>query len=59
LGKDRPDKKKTIKSRSGAKVPLGKLKLQKNFQSSLIYNEYIVYNENQVFLNYLVVVKQL
>jgi len=57
LGKYRPDNKKTIKSRSGAKVSLGRLKLQNNFQSQVIYNEYVVYNENQVLLNYLVVVK--
>lgn len=38
-------------------VPCGKLQEKKNFDSSLIYNEFIVYSPNQVKLRFLVEVK--
>lgn len=42
----------------GVKVPLGKMiKNQTDKNTSLLYNEYIVYNEEQIKLRYLLNVK--
>lgn len=47
-----PDPKSTVITSDGIKVPIGKLK--QNDIRSLIYNEYIVYNEAQIKMKYLV-----
>lgn len=56
VGNSHPNPAETLILSDGVKVPLGKLKKNKT-KSSLLYNEYIVYNEDQIKLRYLVNVK--
>ena len=58
VGKSEPDKKDWVTLEGGCVVPIGKLKSivdpAEASNYSLLYNEYIVYNTNQVKLKYLV-----
>lgn len=55
LGNTAPDENESIFT-DGVEIPLGKAKMQ-NVQSALLYNEYIVYEEAQVKMKYLLKVK--
>uniref|UniRef100_A0A1Y1KWX6 Poly [ADP-ribose] polymerase n=1 Tax=Photinus pyralis TaxID=7054 RepID=A0A1Y1KWX6_PHOPY len=58
VGRTEPDPKETIKLKDNTEVPLGKgiqMDLQKN--TSLLYNEYIVYDVAQVNIKYLLKMK--
>ncbi len=57
VGRWAPEEKEAIHLDDGTLVPLGKLKDTKISDSSLIYNEYIVYNVDQVRMRYLVRLK--
>ncbi|CAF4329141.1 unnamed protein product, partial [Rotaria magnacalcarata] len=57
VGRRIPDPKHTITRNSGVQIPLGQLIDNKDFGGSyygLNYNEYIVYDEAQVALRYLI-----
>lgn len=58
VGGTHPDPKEMHVMEDGVKVPLGKMiKNQTDKNTSLLYNEYIVYNEEQIKLRYLLNVK--
>ncbi|CAG0896409.1 unnamed protein product [Cyprideis torosa] len=57
LGKTAPDESMAKVLASGVKVPLGKPTDTKGALSSLLYNEYIVYDEAQVLTKYLLKLK--
>ena len=58
VGGTHPDPKKVHVLPDGVKVPWGKLVKNKDTkQTSLLYNEYIVYDESQIKIRYLVNVK--
>ncbi|KHJ86030.1 Poly(ADP-ribose) polymerase catalytic domain protein, partial [Oesophagostomum dentatum] len=58
LGKSEPDPKETIKSEEGYDIPLGKpVDANQGKDCSLLYNEYVVYDVNQIRLRYLVKTK--
>jgi len=58
LGGTHPNPKNVHTLPNGVKVPMGKMVNNKGVkQSSLLYNEYIVYNEDQIKIRYLVNVK--
>ncbi|XP_055374917.1 poly [ADP-ribose] polymerase 1-like [Condylostylus longicornis] len=57
LGKYKPDRTKTVRTKYGAQVPLGTLELQNNLTTSMEYSEYVIYNNDQVLFEYLVLVK--
>ncbi|KAJ1372854.1 Protein phosphatase methylesterase 1 [Parelaphostrongylus tenuis] len=55
LGKTEPNPINTIESEEGYSIPLGKpVKAEKGESSSLLYNEYIVYDVDQIMIRYLV-----
>ncbi|KAE9414801.1 hypothetical protein Angca_003723 [Angiostrongylus cantonensis] len=55
IGKTEPNPISTIESEEGYSVPLGKpVKADKGDGSSLLYNEYIVYDVDQIMIRYLV-----
>ena len=56
IGKTAPDAKMSILTDKGFEIPLGK-GTAGNAKSELLYNEYIVYNEAQVKMQYLLKVK--
>ncbi|GAU93583.1 hypothetical protein RvY_05505 [Ramazzottius varieornatus] len=59
-GRTEPDPKQTITTEDGVEIPMGHPKdagLANSAHSSLLYNEYIVYNEAQVNIRYLLKVK--
>lgn len=54
-GQSHPNPKKSITMDNDVLVPLGKIVKNKQVsKSSLLYNEFIVYNEDQVRMRYLV-----
>lgn len=57
IGSTQPDPKGAYTRADGVIVPMGKPITDKKISTSLLYNEYIVYNENQVNLQYLLKVK--
>ena len=58
IGGTHPDPKNIYTMPDGVKVPLGKMVTNKDGKnSSLLYNEYIVYNEEQIKIRYLLNVK--
>lgn len=57
VGKTEPDPKETFVLSNGVKVPLGKGIELNDKSKSLLYNEYIVYDVNQVNIKYLLRVK--
>jgi len=58
VGSTHPDPKKVQVLPDGLKVPHGKMVKNKDVkQTALLYNEYIVYNEEQIKIRYLVNVK--
>lgn len=61
LGRNEPDKSQWKTLENGCVVPCGKIKSavssQEANQCALLYNEYIVYNENQIKLKYIVKVE--
>lgn len=62
VGKSEPDKSTWVTLDDGCVVPIGRLKNQLKdpktaSEYALLYNEYIVYNTNQVRLRYLVEVE--
>lgn len=57
VGKTQPNPKEAIKTENDIIVPLGKLKTNNKLQTSLLYNEFIVYDTAQVNLKYLLKVK--
>ena len=58
IGGTHPDPKKMHILPDGVKVPMGKLVPNKEVeQTSLLYNEYIVYDESQIKIRYLINVK--
>ncbi|XP_041564508.1 poly [ADP-ribose] polymerase isoform X2 [Drosophila elegans] len=52
-GRTMPDPKMSYVRNDGVEIPLGKAVTTEKFQSSLLYNEYIVYDIAQVNLQYL------
>lgn len=58
IGNYHPDPSQSIATNDGVKVPIGKL-IENNGKtdSTLMYNEYIVYREEQIKLRYLVNVR--
>ena len=57
LGRTAPDPSSTATTASGAVVPLGKPSQSDVQESSLLYNEYIVYDTAQISTKYLCQVK--
>ncbi|XP_055374911.1 poly [ADP-ribose] polymerase 1-like [Condylostylus longicornis] len=57
LGKYKPDRTETVRTEHHAHVPLGKLQFNNSIGTSLDYSEYIVYDDDQVYVEYLVLVK--
>lgn len=58
IGSSQPNPKKMFTLPDGIKVPLGEMIPNKEVQqTSLLYNEYIVYKEEQIKIRYLVNVK--
>ena len=56
-GKTEPDPNETHVMSNGVKVPLGKGVETKVEKHTLLYNEYVVYNADQVNIKYLLKVK--
>lgn len=56
VGRTEPDP-KVVKNIDGIEVPLGKGKVMSDRESSLLYNEYIVYDVAQVNVKYLLKLK--
>ncbi|XP_034661708.1 poly [ADP-ribose] polymerase isoform X1 [Drosophila subobscura] len=52
-GRTMPNPKETYMRDDGVEIPLGKAVTDENFKSSLLYNEYIVYDIAQVNVQYL------
>jgi hypothetical protein len=57
VGIIQPNQKLAKKLPDGTLVPMGKLLRHDNLISSLMYNEYIIFDEEQVELEYLVKVR--
>ncbi|KHJ80022.1 Poly(ADP-ribose) polymerase catalytic domain protein [Oesophagostomum dentatum] len=58
LGKSEPDPKETMKSEEGYVIPLGKpVDANQDKDCSLLYNEYVVYDVDQIRLRYIVKTK--
>ena len=57
LGKIISDPENHERLEDGTLVPLGPVEEKEGFESSLLYNEYIVYNTNQVRLRYMAKIK--
>jgi poly [ADP-ribose] polymerase 1 len=57
VGKTFPDPKMAQKGRDGVVVPLGKMIVDETIQTSLLYNEYIVYDPAQINVKYLLKMK--
>lgn len=57
MGKTFPDPAKSFTRKDGVIVPLGKSTTSEELQSSLLYNEYIVYDAAQVNVQYLIKMK--
>lgn len=58
IGSSHPNPKKMFTMPGGIKVPIGEMIPNKEVQhTSLLYNEYIVYKEEQIKIRYLVNVK--
>ncbi|XP_053963564.1 poly [ADP-ribose] polymerase [Anastrepha ludens] len=52
-GRTMPDPKESLIREDGVEIPLGKPKTDTNLKTSLLYNEYIVYDVAQVNIQYL------
>ena len=57
VGKTEPDPNDIYITEDGVKVPYGKETKSKAKKSSLLYNEYVVYDVDQVNIKYLLMVK--
>lgn len=57
IGSTQPDPKGAHIRADGVVVPMGKPITKRSVSSSLLYNEYIVYDANQVNIQYLLKVK--
>ena len=57
VGKTFPDPTMTHETKSGLKIPLGKSMTNNKLPSSLLYNEFIVYDVAQVNVKYLIKMK--
>lgn len=57
IGKTAPDPTMSVTRSDGVLVPLGKPKVDEALRSSLLYNEYIVYDVDQVNIQYLLKLK--
>ena len=57
VGKTEPDPNDIYVTEDGVKVPYGKRTKSKAKKSQLFYNEYIVYDVDQVNIKYLLMVK--
>ncbi len=57
VGRWAPDESSAVKLNNGTLVPLGELKDSKVADTSLIYNEFIVYDISQIKMKYLVKLK--
>ncbi|XP_055374840.1 uncharacterized protein LOC129607703 [Condylostylus longicornis] len=57
IGKYQHRENENIRTKYGVEVPCGTLELRHDINTSLRYNEYVVYNPEQILFEYLVLVK--
>ncbi|XP_055374939.1 poly [ADP-ribose] polymerase 1-like [Condylostylus longicornis] len=54
LGKYKPKRTEIIRNKYGTQIPLGPLECHNDLSTDLNYSEYIVFDNNQIFMQYLV-----